>query len=48
VKYIFEDIHIYWFSSMFVPKGILENIKQLSYIFVWSRYKEKKGIALVK
>jgi hypothetical protein len=48
VKSILEAIPIYWMSLVFVPKDILEKTKQLSYRFLWSGSREKKGIALAK
>jgi hypothetical protein len=29
------------------PKGVLERIRRLCYMFIWSRDQEKKGIVLV-
>jgi hypothetical protein len=35
-------------SLVFYPNGILVNIRQLRYIFLWLGSREKKGTALAK
>jgi hypothetical protein len=43
-----KAIPIYWHSLVFIPKGILEKIKKMSFRFLWSGKKESEGISLVK
>jgi hypothetical protein len=43
----FEAILVYWMSLAFIPKGVLEKIRKLTFRFLWSGSKEKKGIVWV-
>jgi hypothetical protein len=48
VKYVVEAILLYWMTLAFIPKGVLDNLGRISYIFLWSRSMDKRGISLVK
>jgi hypothetical protein len=47
IKYFLETIPIYWMYLAWRSKGILDNIFQLYYRFIWERNKEKNGMTLV-
>lgn len=42
-----EAIPIYQMSLSWITKGVLEEIRRLSYMFIWLRGKDKKGIPFV-
>ena len=35
MKFVLEDILVYWVSLAFVLTGILEHVRRLCYIFLW-------------
>jgi len=48
MKSMLESIRVYWMSLAFIPKGVLDKLKQISFRFLWACNWEKKGIPLVK
>jgi len=40
VKSVLEAIHVYWMSLSWIPKGILEATRKLTFKFLWSGKKE--------
>ena len=36
VKYVLEDIPVYWMSLAWIPKGILEKARRICFRFLWS------------
>lgn len=47
VKVVVEAILVFWISLSWIPRGVLEAIRRLCYRFIWSSYKDRKGIPLV-
>jgi hypothetical protein len=45
---VLEGISIYWNALAFIPIGVLEKIRKISFMFLWSWKKENEGIPLVK
>jgi hypothetical protein len=48
MKSVLEAIPVYWMSLDFIPRGVLDKLKQISFRFLWTCSREKKGIPLVK
>jgi hypothetical protein len=44
LKSVLEAIPVYWITLSWVPKGILNKIRQLSFQFLWSGSKENKSL----
>ena len=40
VKAVLEAIPVYWMSLSYIPKGILERIRRICFIFLWSGKKD--------
>jgi hypothetical protein len=48
LKSVLEAIPMYWMSLTWIPKGVLEEIRSLSYRFLWFGSREKKGFSSAK
>lgn len=41
IKSVLEAIPVYWVSSTFIPKGILEKVRKMSFKFLWAGEQKK-------
>eukprot|EP01018_Ginkgo_biloba_P039380 Gb_12932 [translate_table: standard] len=48
VKSVLEALPVYWMSLSWIPQGILDQMRKISFRFLWSGGKEKRGIPWVK
>lgn len=48
VKSILEAIPVYWMSITWIPKGVLENLRRIYFIFLWQGKKEVQSRPWVK
>jgi hypothetical protein len=46
VKFVLENILVYWLSVEKIPKGTLKNIRKRMLRFLWSIKKLKEGIQI--
>lgn len=47
VKYVFENLSVYWLSMVRITKSILGHIQIMIFNFLWSSNKDKKMMHLV-
>jgi hypothetical protein len=48
VKFVLEEIPVYWLSMAWIPKGTLDKIRKLWFKFIWGGQKESFVIPWVK
>jgi hypothetical protein len=48
VKAVLEAILVYWMSLAWIPKGILEKMRKLCFLYLWQGNKDKKVLPWVR
>ena len=48
IKLVLKSIPIYWASTAYIPRGILNKIQKKFFSFLWIASKQVEGIPLVK
>ena len=48
IKSVLEAIPVYWMSLSWIPKGILEKVRKMSFYYLWSGKKENQVMPWVR
>jgi hypothetical protein len=48
VKAVLEAIPVYWMSLAWIPKGILEKMRKMCFLYLWQGHKDKKVLPWVR